>query len=173
MSLAHWLEVLGGVNFLSTQITFCRVRAALSAFLVAGALLCGIWGVLWSTAVHADAPVVVIANESVSTEQISLKDLRAIFTMKKRIWPDGTHVKVFVLADSGGLHSEFCKKVLGVFPRQLESVWYRLVYSGTGTAPVRLRTEAELVDIVSSTPGAIGYTNTELSHENTKIITVE
>ncbi|KZY30063.1 hypothetical protein A3749_02120 [Oleiphilus sp. HI0078] len=60
---------------------------------------------------------------------------------------------------------------------QLESIWYRQVYTGTGQAPISLESESEMIERVSMTPGAIGYiynnNDTKIqNNENIKILTV-
>mgnify|MGYP000485754019 FL=1 len=121
----------------------------------------------------ASSPVSIVVNSSVDINELSLKDVRAIFTMKKRLWVDGKQVRVFVLPDDDSLHKQFCIKVLGVFPRQLESVWYRLVYSGTGHAPIEVGSEQELLERVANTEGAIGYIQSVSENDKTKIITIK
>jgi len=119
------------------------------------------------------APLNVIVNASVKENNLKLKDLRSIYTMKKNLWSNGDRISVFVLSDDSATHKEFCRNLLKVFPRQLESVWYRLVYSGTGEQPVSVSSEQEMIKLVSKTPGAIGYIRSENPHEETKIITIK
>jgi len=119
------------------------------------------------------ASLKVIANVSVEDSQLKLKDLRSIYTMKKNLWSNGDRIVVFVLSDDSATHKDFCRQLLKVFPRQLESVWYRLVYSGTGERPVSVNSEEEMIALVANTPGAIGYIRSEGLHEETKIITIK
>jgi len=137
-------------------------------FLLAAALLF----IVISSDVYAE-PISVIANSSVTFEQLKLKDLRSIYTMKKRLWAEGEPVSVFVYSGDNSIHKAFCRELLKVFPRQLESVWYRLVYSGTGASPIRVNSEAEMLERVANTPGAIGYLQSESLNEKTKIITIK
>jgi len=115
----------------------------------------------------------VIANASVEESHLKLKDLRSIYTMKKKLWSNGDRISVFVLSDDSATHKDFCRKLLKVFPRQLESVWYRLVYSGTGEKPVSVNSEEEMIELVAKTPGAIGYIRSENMHEETKVISIK
>jgi len=119
------------------------------------------------------ATLKVIANASVEESELKLKDLRSIYTMKKSIWSNGDRISVFVLSGDNATHKDFCRSLLKVFPRQLESVWYRLVYSGTGEKPVSVSSEEEMVKRVSNTPGAIGYIRSESLHEETKVISIK
>ena len=83
--------------------------------------------------------------------------LRAIFMMRTRLWPDGAPVRVFVLSDTSEIHDQFCRENLGTYPYVLRGIWDRMVYTGTGLAPVTLNSQEELIEKVRSTPGAIGY----------------
>lgn len=116
--------------------------------------------------------ITVITNASVDRSELQLTELRAIFTMKKRLWSDGQPVQVYVLTPEQGSHREFCKQVLGVFPRQLQSIWHRLVYSGTGEAPIELNNEQEMLEVIASTKGAIGYIQQEQDHEQITILNI-
>jgi len=115
----------------------------------------------------------VIANASVSLNTLKLKDLRSTFTMKKRLWPDGRPISVFVLPNKHKTHKIFCRELLKVFPRQLESVWHRLVYSGTGERPILVDSVKEMMEQVASTPGAIGYIQSEIVNEDIKILSIK
>lgn len=75
----------------------------------------------------------------------------------KKTWPDGTKIRVFVLPDDDQLHEIVSKEKLNVFPYQLRSMWDRLVFSGTGQAPIKVNSVEEMLTKVASTPGAIGY----------------
>jgi hypothetical protein len=106
---------------------------------------------------RADGNYEVVVHASVTTRSLSSNSLRAIFGMRQQTWPDGTQIRVFVLADDAPLHNLFCKEKLNVFPYQMRQAWDRLVFSGTGQAPTRVSSDEEMFNKVVSTPGAIGY----------------
>lgn len=83
--------------------------------------------------------------------------LRTIYSMRLQTWPDGSEITVFILDPEGESHRKFCLEVLNIFPYQLQRIWDVLVFSGTGQAPVVVRTEQEMIRRVKATPGAIGY----------------
>lgn len=83
--------------------------------------------------------------------------LRAMFSMRVRQWPDGRPLRVFVLPDTHPLHDRFCRELLGTYPYVLRTGWDRMVYTGTGFAPVVVSSEEEMRRRVQATPGAIGY----------------
>lgn len=88
---------------------------------------------------------------------VDRETLRAIFTTRLRQWPDGTPVRVFVMPDDSGLHDQFCREQLGMYPYVLREVWDRLQFTGTGLVPTVVRSESEMRSKVHDTPGAIGY----------------
>jgi ABC-type phosphate transport system substrate-binding protein len=143
--------VAGGTNGCDVIARYL-LAAAFSVVLVGAALARG-------------EPLMVITSKPHAS--LPQATLRAIFAMRMRQWPDdGSPITVFVLQPSDPLHAEFCKTVLDVFPYQLQRVWDRLVYSGTGQAPIELSSLEEMRKRIASTPGAIGYLSTDRIDDN-------
>jgi ABC-type phosphate transport system substrate-binding protein len=115
----------------------------------------------------------VIVNPHLEKESLKLNALRAIFSMRLRAWSDGTPVKVFVLGDEAQVHISFSKKKLQIFPHQLRYAWDRLVYSGTGQAPIKVNSEEEMRKKVAATPGAIGYLPEDLIDESVHVLHIQ
>lgn len=113
----------------------------------------GLAGSVCGSAAAAEA----VVNTQVPEQQVSTGDLRAIFTLRKRAWRDGTPIKLFVLPDNNELHQKFAKQQLRLYPYQLRQIWDRAVFSGTGSAPTLVRDTEEMLKAVGETPGAIGY----------------
>jgi hypothetical protein len=89
--------------------------------------------------------------------------------MRLRKWNSGLPIKVFVLPDDNPLHITFSKRILHVFPYQLRSAWDRLVFSGTGEEPIKVESEQQMREMISSTPGAIGYLSRAMIDETVKV----
>lgn len=122
-------------------------------------------------AVAADKPV-IISHPSVSIQSMSRDTVLAMFAMHSQRWSDGQRVKVFVLQKDHPTHKAFATEVLGTYPYQLERIWRRLVYSGTGRAPQVCVDEEEMRRKVLSTPGAIGYVG-KIEEGDLNVIRVE
>jgi ABC-type phosphate transport system substrate-binding protein len=114
----------------------------------------------------------VVAHRDVPVTQLSRTELQAIFTMRVRTWSDGSTMRVFVLGDNTPEQSEFAKKLLDIFPYQLRRYWDRLVFSGTGQAPIELTSSGEMYNRIASTPGAIGYLPSEHIGTQVRVIKV-
>ncbi len=115
----------------------------------------------------------VIANSHVPYSQISINQLRAIFGMRTRAWPNGLAVVVVVLPDSAPSHISFCKKTINVYPYQLRRAWDRLIFSGTGQAPLTVSDQTAMIETVARTPGAIGYVSGAIDDERLQVLRVD
>lgn len=105
----------------------------------------------------AQAASVRVYDSEGRASKLSPAAIREIFFMRQRAWPDGTPIQVFVLPDDDPIHRRFAKEVLGVYPFQLRAAWDRLIYSGTGQAPIQVPSLREMAERLAHTPGAIGY----------------
>jgi ABC-type phosphate transport system substrate-binding protein len=111
----------------------------------------------WAGPAAPADPITVIANPAAPIESLSHTSLRAIFSMRLRQWPGDGPVTVYVLPDRDTTHVSFSKQILRIYPYVLRETWDRLVFTGTGTAPIEAKTQDDLLRLVSNTPGAIGY----------------
>lgn len=110
----------------------------------------------WSGALYAAGTEVIVSPDR-AAYAVDRPMLRAIFTVRLREWPDGVPIRVFVLPDDNGIHDQFCREQLGMYPYVLRDIWDRLQFTGTGLIPTVVRSEPEMRSRVLSTPGAIGY----------------
>lgn len=129
-----------------------------------------------SVAAHLEAntdDVVIIVSSDSSINTLSKTDLRSIFGMRKRTWPQGDVIKVFVLEDDDPVHATFSKQVLHTFPFNLRRIWDRQVYSGTGQSPFVVTTEKEMLDKISSNANAIGYIRRNKVGAGVKVVNLQ
>jgi ABC-type phosphate transport system substrate-binding protein len=152
-------------------------------------LLCG-----WPARANSQEVVVAVNPAAPAGEAIARNTLSAIFGMRLRTWEDGTPIRVYVLPDNHATHIAFCKQILGVFPHQYRTAWDRLVYSGTGQAPLEVASEEEMraklagrrgeapVVVgseeemrarVAGTAGAIGYLSPKMIDESVRVLQVQ
>lgn len=115
----------------------------------------------------------VVVNPGNPVTHLSRQELLAIYTMRQRNWPDGTPIVVFVQNPKSEAHARFCKDLLNLFPHQLQTTWDRLVYSGSGRAPIEFKTDQALLEKLVSTPGGIGYMESPDSDKKAKTVAVD
>jgi len=124
-----------------------------------------------SLTAHA-AGVKVIANSSVSASTISADDLKGVFLEEKSELSDGTHVEP-VLEKGGPAHDAFVKDYLGKTDSALQTYYRSLVFTGKGSMPKAMGTDAEVVAYVAKTKGAIGYVSADAAAEGVKTLEVK
>lgn len=109
----------------------------------------------------ARAETVVILNAEQSASETSSSSLLRIYAMKKRYWSSGDSIRVFVLPNNSDSHREFVNQYLKMQPHQLNRLWHKLVFSGTGGKPEVVESAQDMLRRVESTPGAIGYVDSD------------
>jgi ABC-type phosphate transport system substrate-binding protein len=102
------------------------------------------------------AEIFVLANKDVPDKALERESIERIYLGKKSQWSDGTRI-VPVVLKSGATHTAFVKKFLDRDASQFSTYWKQAVFTGRGMPPKAFETEAELIEFVSETPGAIGY----------------
>ncbi len=107
------------------------------------------------------AELMVIVNPSVKIESISPVTLSRIYAMQSRKWPSGQAVKVFTFSPESEVFEKFTVDIARVQTHQLNRHWNRLVFTGKGRVPIQISNTQEMIHKVRSTPGAIGYIDSE------------
>jgi TonB family protein len=113
----------------------------------------------------------VIANSSVKADMISAAELKSVFLEEKRSLADGIHVEP-VLEKDGPVHQWFLREYLGRTDDDLQTYYRVLVFTGRGSIPKNLGSDAEVVAYVTRTKGAIGYVSATTSTEGVKTLVV-
>jgi hypothetical protein len=147
-----------------TNLRFNHIANRLKLVLVAMVL------VLLSSVGARAADVKVIANSSVSAASISSGDLQSVFLLDKDTIGGG-HV-LPVLSKGGAAHESFIKTYLGKNDSALQAYYRSLVFTGKGSMPKTLSSDAEVVAYVAKTKGAIGYVGSGASTEGVKTLQV-
>jgi TonB family protein len=117
------------------------------------------------------ADIKVIANGSVKADMISANEVKSVFLEEYNSLGDGTHVEP-VLEKDGPVHEAFLHEYLGGTDDDLQNYYRALVFSGRGSMPKQLGSDAEVVAYVARTKGAIGYVSAEAIGEDVKTLTI-
>jgi TonB family protein len=117
------------------------------------------------------ADIKVIANGSVKADVISANEVKSVFLEEYNSLRDGTHIEP-VLEKDGPVHEAFLHEYLGGTDDDLQNYYRALVFSGRGSMPKQLGSDAEVVAYVARTKGAIGYVSVETIGEDVKILTI-
>ena len=119
----------------------------------------------------AHAQILVIANDDVAAVDVSKAELRDIFTGATSSLK-GTAQVTPVLLKQGAVNQDFLGLYVGKSDSAFRASWRSILFSGQGMMPKTLGSDAEVVEYVAHTPGAIGYIGRASPHEGVKILIV-
>ena len=120
----------------------------------------------------ASADPIVICHPNLKNEDLSNQLLLRIYAMQKRVWSDNTPVRVYTFSNDNKVHKDFVNTFLRMQPYQLDRLWHRLVFSGTGKPPEVVASIKEMMDVVRTQPGSIGYIDSRYLDESDKSLMV-
>lgn len=106
------------------------------------------------TAFAQAADVVVIANSDIT---VSADDVRDIFLGEKQF---AGSTKLVVI-DNASIQSGFLSKVLNMEAAKYNGIWTKKSFRDGLTPPAVKSGDAEVIEYIKRTPGAIGYVSTK------------
>lgn len=112
----------------------------------------------------------VLINDDVESKAIDSTFLSQVFAMQIRKWPNGVAIHVYTLPTNSQQHRQFVIEKLKIQTHQLDRIWNRMLFTGTGKAPTVVNTEREMVEVIRSQPGAVGYVSREYPAEGVRVL---
>ncbi len=100
--------------------------------------------------------IFVFTNKAVPDSSISQAELKNIFLGKKVRWADNQRIDCVAQKDTS-CHESFLQQYIQKNPFQFNNYWKKQIFTGKGQPPRTFASEQELIDYVSRTSGAIGY----------------
>ncbi len=125
-----------------------------------------------SLAAAAHVPAVVVSPKNPATN-LSLGDLRKIFSGDKRTWPDGTRVKLFTRAPRT-IEFAALLKLLGKSEADYKQYWTSKVYQGEAESePMVLPSEGMQREALAAYPGAISLVDADTIKPGMKVLKID
>jgi ABC-type phosphate transport system substrate-binding protein len=106
---------------------------------------------------HAGSRIKVIVNPSVSGERITRSQLTAVFLRETTRWGNGMPIQAVDQSTQSPTRAAFSNDVLARPIAAVQIHWVRQLSNGGGKPPVVKESDAEVLEFVRTTPGAIGY----------------
>ncbi len=131
-----------------------------------------VWIVVLVSAEATAGGVKIVANRSVAANSVSLAELKSVYLQEKNALVDGTHVQP-VLAKGGAVHEAFLRQYLDKSDPALQIYYRSLVFTGKGSMPRAVQSDAEMLSYVAKTKGAIGYVSASAGVEGVKVLEVK
>ena len=109
--------------------------------------------------------VVVIANKNVVEASLAQKDIESIFLGKKTKWDNKDKITIYTL-EADDVHKSFLNDFVNTTPAKFKSHWKKQVFTGKADQPAEYKTEAEMLERVANTNGAVGYVSVAFLEKN-------
>ena len=134
----------------------------LKVCLMAGALALG--------AASANADIVVIVNPKNPAANLSAEQVAAIYLGTATSFPDGSAVALADQPEAAGIRGDFYQKATGRSVAQVKATWARITFTGKGTPPKELKSDADVKAFVAGDPKAIGYVDSSAVDGSVKAV---
>ncbi len=121
---------------------------------------------------NAQAGIAVIANKSNKQHAVTKKMVANMYLGKMKHFSNGRSVKPVDQPRGSQLRKKFYRAVLGMSESELNRYWAKRKYSGKGKPPMKLNTDAEILDWVASNPEAIGYIDGKSLNGKVKVLLI-
>ncbi|WP_306523885.1 phosphate ABC transporter substrate-binding protein [Rheinheimera sp.] len=115
----------------------------------------------------AEVAVIVHPSNAVSLDQ---SEITRLFTGRGATFNNGNKATPFNLAESAPARAHFDSKVLGKSSSQMKAYWSKLVFTGKGTPPKELASDAEVKAAVAADANAIGYIDAAAVDASVKVV---
>jgi len=114
----------------------------------------------------------IVANLKVPATTLSRSDLARVFMKTTATWSDGTPIVPVDQDRTSAVRDVFSRAIHNLDPDAVAARWQTLVFAGRGVPPTVKKSDAEVLELVRSTPGAIGYVSADAALQGVKAITV-
>jgi len=106
---------------------------------------------------QACAELVVVTSAKSGVEHLSKQEVVFLFMGRWRLLPSGIQAMPIDQAVDSPERADFYRRLVNKEPAEIKAYWSRLVFSGGSRPPYASDSREELIRLVSSNPGAIGY----------------
>lgn len=117
----------------------------------------------------AQAEIAVVVHPS-NAANLDASSLSRIFLGKMKSFPGGGQAVPVNQPEGSSATSEFNSKVLKKSGSQLKAYWSKLVFTGKGTPPKAIGSDAEVISLISTNPSLIGYVDASAVTGDVKVV---
>jgi ABC-type phosphate transport system substrate-binding protein len=119
------------------------------------------------SSVSAEVAVIVHPSNAAALDQA---EIARLFTGRGTTFNNGSKATPFNLAESAPARTEFDTKVLNKSSSQMKAFWSKLVFTGKGSPPKELPSDAEMKAAVAADTTAIGYIDAAAVDASVKVV---
>ena len=120
-------------------------------------------------AVSARAELVVIVNPKNPAATLTADQVSAMYLGTATTFPDGGALALADQPESAGIRGDFYQKATGRSSAQVKATWARITFTGKGTPPKELKSDADVKAFVAGDAKAIGYIDSSAVDASVKV----
>lgn len=109
----------------------------------------------FSIHIYANSLVVIVSKDS-NIQDITKKELSKIFLAKTKRLPSGDKSLV-VESTNKEFQAKFYKTICNKNDKQLRKYWTKMIFTGRGQPPKKIKSIPELISFVKNNKNAISY----------------
>lgn len=117
----------------------------------------------------AQAEVAVIVHPS-NAATLDADAVSKLYLGREKSFPGGAAAVPLALSDDAAATTEFNDKILKKPSSQLKAYWSKLIFTGKGTPPKEIASDAEMVKLISSNPNMIGFVDAKAVDGSVKVV---
>ncbi len=117
----------------------------------------------------AQAEVAVIVHPS-NAATLDADAVSKLYLGREKSFPGGAAAVPLALGDDAAATAEFNDKILKKPSSQLKAYWSKLIFTGKGTPPKEIASDAEMVKLISSNPNMIGFVDAKAVDGSVKVV---
>ncbi|KPV93730.1 hypothetical protein AN214_04224 [Pseudoalteromonas sp. P1-9] len=118
---------------------------------------------------HAIADVAVVVHPT-NDSTFDEGTIKKIFLGKTKSYTNGRSAILISPSNTDIAVEEFNSKVLGKSNSQVKAYWSKILFTGKGTPPQEMDSNAAVISSVASNPDAIGYLDASAVTSDVKVV---
>lgn len=131
-------------------------------------LLTGLFLILFSTFAFAEIAVIVHPSNTATLDSNAIK---RIYLGKLKSYSTGRKAIPIAFKEGTKTSEAFNQKVIGKSASQLKAYWSKLLFTGKGTPPKQVSSDAEMLQLISVNPDLIGFIDSSKVSGDVKVVT--
>ena len=135
--------------------------------------LIGLAVALVTTTLAAAEPFKIIVNVSNDTKTVARADLAKMFLKRAPRWSNGIAVVAADQSVGTPARDAFSSAVHRKSAAAVRSYWQQQIFAGRDVPPIELSSDADVIALVRTNPGAIGYVSASADTTGVKVLLIE
>jgi len=119
---------------------------------------------------QAMAGLVVIVNPGAGVTALTMDDVSRIFLAKTKSFPNEKSAVPINQNEGSPMRAAFEEKVLKKTPSQVNAYWTQLLFTGKGTPPKDVGTDADVKKLVADNPNIVGYVDSSVVDASVTVV---